>query len=287
MCNVPPAMDRYIFADRLERRRSRLLVLLILVLVVLATGVAAYQRDLGTGTTLVVRRAAVEHRNEDRFVAPGSEGVQVGDVIRTKRGGEAQVSYFDGSVTRVDSGTTFKVIDLVDRSDRRTIAGRLDSGRIWNSVEHYTGSGDRFEIRVPNAWVTARGTANVIDCREAPSCEVIGIAGTTEIAMDGGNTTLVGAGQCATINGSTSGCDYSREQLCEDGFTRGGLAEEGLDGQCVETPATPTPTPDATRPPAEFPTPTPTTTPEPTPSPSPTPVPSASPASSASPSSEP
>lgn len=265
------------FADRLERRRSWILAALVAFLLMVALAVVAYRREDRPGARLVVRRAAVERVLGPQGPSARGSDVAVGEVIRTDRGGRAQLDYFDGSVTHVDSHTSFKVIDLIDRPDRRTIAGKLDDGRIWNRVQAITRTQDRFEVRIPNAWVSARGTSNVIDCRQAPECTVIGISDTTEVAVDGGEVELLGAGECTTIDGDgkTRDCTYPREQLCSDEFTLAGLAGEGLSSLCTEpieqdspTPTpTPTPSPES---PDQPPTPTEAPTPEPEPSLAPT-----------------
>lgn len=269
-------IDRYLFADRLERRR--LLVLVLLVTLLLLVTLVAYRNDDHPPARLVVLRSGV-WRAIDLQHRPvlGTQPVKVGEVIRTDRGGRAQLDYFDGSVTHVDSHTSFKVIDLIDRPDRRTIAGKLDDGRIWNRVQAITRTQDRFEVRIPNAWVSARGTSNVIDCRQAPECTVIGISDTTEVAVDGGEVELLDAGECTTIDGDgkTRDCTYPREQLCSDEFTLAGLAGEGLSSLCTEPIEQDSPTP----------TPTPTPSPEspdqpPAPTEAPTPEPSLAPTSS-------
>lgn len=202
----------------------------------------AYRGSDRPGAQLVVRRSLVE-----RFGARGplqaaqnTQAVKVGDTIRTDKVGEARVDYFDGSVTRVDSGTAFKVIDLVDRRDRKTIAGKITGGRITNEVQAVRGSRDRFEIRTPHAWIVAEDAVNVIDCRATPSCTVIGITDVTEITIDGGKEHLLEAGECLTIDGEgeAHACKYPKRQLCSDEFTLAVLERAGVVSQCADATGT-------------------------------------------------
>lgn len=263
--------DRFLFADRLEQRRGLLLVVLAILLLMVALLVVTYRRDDRPGARLVVRRAGVERAvgTEQRAVV-GTYAVAVGEVIRTDQAGRAQLDYFDGSVTLVDSETTLKVIDLLDRPDRRTIAAKLDGGRIWNRVPAIERT-DRFEVRIPNAWVTARGASNIIDCRAAPECTVIGITGTTEVAVDGADVVLLEFGQCTTVgaDGARKDCSIPRDQLCADEFTAAALATEDLTARCLEAPLPVEP--------QVSPAPSPTATPSPTVTPVVSPVPSRSP----------
>lgn len=270
--------DRFLFADRLEQRRGLLLVVLAILLLMVALLVVTYRRDDRPGARLVVRRAGVERAvGSEQLPVVGTQPVAVGEVIRTNEAGRAQLDYFDGSVTLVDSATIFKVIDLLDRPDRRTIAGKLDGGRIWNRVAAVESNLDRFEVRIPNAWVTARGASNIIDCRKAPECTVIGITGTTQVAIDGGDVVELAFGACTTVgaDGKRADCTIPREQLCADEFIAAALAAEGLAGKCLETPPPPTAVP-ATPSAAPTATPVPSTSPAP-PSPVPSPVPSGRP----------
>lgn len=265
-------IDRYLFADRLERRR--LLVLVLLVILLLLVTLVAYRKDDHPRARLVVLRSGV-WRAVDAQHRPllGSQPVSVGEIIRTDRAGLAQVDYFDGSVTHVDSQTTFKLIDLLDRPDRTTIAGKLDGGRIWNRVSAMERTQDRFEVRIPHAWVSARGTSNIIDCRKTPECTVIGISDTTEVAIDGGDIVHLGSGDCTTIGGGERReCAVPRDELCSDEFTVAAFAAEGRTPGCLEAgPTVPPPAPQA---PTVVPAPTPSA-PAATVTPAPTPVSSA------------
>lgn len=248
----PTRFDRFFFADRLARRRSFALAVLVVLLLMAATLVVTYRQEDRPGARLVVRGTGVERAlGAEQRTAVSTNPVAVGEIIRTDQASRAQLDYFDGSVTLVDSETILKVIDLLDRPDRRTIAAKLDDGRIWNHVAAVGRRQDRFEVRIPNAWVTARGASNIIDCHPALECTVIGLNGTTHVTVDGGEVVALTFGECTTIDagGERVECLVPREQLCADKFIAVALAAEGLTARCLDetlapsAPVTSTPAP--------------------------------------------
>jgi hypothetical protein len=94
--------------------------------------------------------------------------VAVGDGVRTDSTGYAEISYFDGSRTRLDIDTEFEVVELVDEAGVASTRTSMGIGRTWNRVESL-GEGE-FTVETSQATATVRGTAFVPDCDTATRC---------------------------------------------------------------------------------------------------------------------
>jgi FecR protein len=97
----------------------------------------------------------------------GSEGatLQRGDVVRTGPDGLAEIEYFDGSMTRLDEGTTFVLRELATIPDvpgSKLIEGEQAAGRTFQRVVELTDSQSRFDVETPTATASVRGTQYVL-----------------------------------------------------------------------------------------------------------------------------
>jgi hypothetical protein len=116
-----------------------------------------------TFATLQVLSGTVEVRTEGAagFLPAGDGDVlAAGDVVRTGTG-RAAIEYFDGSVTRLDRGTTFVLEELSDVNgapDGKVVVGRHPTGRTFNRVRALTESDSRFQVGTPTAIASVRGT---------------------------------------------------------------------------------------------------------------------------------
>ena len=66
--------------------------------------------------------------------ATSGQSVNPGQVLSTDSTGLAQVTYPDGSLTRLDSDTVFKVVNLTANSGGRQTLGSVSGGKVWNKV---------------------------------------------------------------------------------------------------------------------------------------------------------
>ncbi len=166
------------------------------------------------GTAKEIQRD-VEVRSEgDAFESVRDHpNVKKGDVVRTSKDGLGEIEYGDGSLTRLDGGTTFAVDELLTQT-KRVVRASLSEGRVWNKVEKLSGSQDQFEIHTPNAVATVRGTT--FFCESEPlSPELFEttcaqIEGSTHVVWNNGAEVTLGAGQCAT-EGTT--CKWTPAEL--------------------------------------------------------------------------
>ena len=205
-----------------ERRRARrstrirwiaaglaVAVIGALVLVVLTRG----PDNVGTAREI---RSAVEVKSGAGRFQPVAEhpAVSKGDVVRTNDEGLGTIDYGDGSVTRLDSNTVFEVDELLTSGTRRVVRASLSEGRVWNRVKKLTSSGDRFEVRTPNAVATVRGTT--FTCETDPlglglfDTTCIQVTGRTDVTFDNGAQSRLGPGECTTNGGP---CKYTPAEI--------------------------------------------------------------------------
>jgi PKD repeat protein len=204
---------------------------------------------------------------------PGTEGAPLheGDTIRTGSGGRAAIEYFDGSVTRLDHGTTFALVTLEtlnNREDSRVIEGRQVDGNTYNRVADLTDPRSRFEVETPTATVAAQGTIYAVIV-ENGSTTVVVVDGVVKMAGDSG-TVSVPAGSMAVVDSGgvvgdvqeipqeVLGSPWLSYNLCdvdEDESCAGGQDVPSIDG------------PEPTQAPAPSQAPTASTEPPPSPPP--------------------
>lgn len=166
-------------------------------LVVLNTAGAS---DLATVRTIepVVR---VQQPGAKVF-APVTSSVttNAGAKVRTGPSGMAEISYFDGSLTRLGPDTDYELVELDDVGSR-TVIGRLDAGRSFHRVVDLTGSSDRFEVHTTNAVAAVRGTRFVTVCPTSNECIIGVVDGEVELrSPDTGERVTLRAGEEITVS---------------------------------------------------------------------------------------
>jgi hypothetical protein len=118
--------------------------------------------------------------------SPGSassgQGLAVGDTVATDGSGFAEVGFFDGSLTRVDHGASFTVVDLSDAEGAQVVHTDLGAGRSWNRIDALSES-QSWETETPVASATVRGTAFSVDCAidVVDACRFAVVEGTVEL----------------------------------------------------------------------------------------------------------
>lgn len=142
--------------------------------------------------------------------------VKKGDVVRTSKDGLGEIEYGDGSITRLDGDTVFKVDELLTQG-KRVVRASLSNGRVWNKVESLTESEDRFEVRTPNAVASVRGTTFFCEAEPVGPLELtlfqttcVQIEGQTQVVWDNGAEVELGPGGCSTEGGP---CKWTPAQL--------------------------------------------------------------------------
>ena len=117
--------------------------------------------------------------------------VAVGDVVRTDATGFAAVTYFDGSLTRLDVDTEFEVLELVDEVDESVVRTRMGLGRTWHRVQTL-GEGGEYSVETSVATAVVQGTAFSIECVSATECTFLVVEGSLLVVFaDGTDVELV------------------------------------------------------------------------------------------------
>jgi hypothetical protein len=91
---------------------------------------------------------------------PGGDGMTLrpGDTVRTGEDGRAAIEWFDGSVTRLDRGTSLTITTLgVDGTDT-VVEASQERGNTYHVVAELAGAGSRFEVATPTAVAAVQGT---------------------------------------------------------------------------------------------------------------------------------
>jgi hypothetical protein len=159
----------------------------------------------------------------------GSAPIQQGRTIKTDASGAAEITYFDGSVTRLGASTTYTVTQLAKRDGSRQIVGRLEVGDSWHKVARATGSGSRFDVRTTNAVAAVRGTAFAVFTHPDGTSSLVVVDGVVLTTGKDGQAKPVKAGQAVTVaaDGTVSA---PREPTAEENaFAAGNAKQDGLD----------------------------------------------------------
>ena len=117
--------------------------------------------------------------------AKSGDSVNPGQVLSTDSTGQAQVTYADGSLTRLDSNTIFKVVALTANSGSRQTLGSVSGGKVWNKVNKLSRSGS-FEVEAGGTTAAVRGTSFAIECSSGSDCNIISVIHT--IVVTSGQT---------------------------------------------------------------------------------------------------
>ncbi|MGH2760788.1 MAG: FecR domain-containing protein, partial [Actinomycetota bacterium] len=146
------------------------------------------QGDKRALAELRIRDDRVSVKPTEAEFEPGVEGqaLLVGDTVRTSSEGQAQIDYFEGSETRLDSDTTLVIGALLNESGTRSVSIDQTNGRLWHRVERLTSSEDRYEVRTPNAVASVRGTTFATIGLFAPNWFFMGFDGETIVQTDEG-----------------------------------------------------------------------------------------------------
>jgi len=258
--------------DQPGRPRPTMIGLLVLASFAVAIGLLLLtQRDGRALSELRIRKANVDVRSGSSDFRQGIEGeaLEPNDAVRTDITGQAQIDFFDDSLTRLDSDTTLVLRGLKEATPGGVLL-TLEAGRSWNHVEPAENTEDRYEVRGVTGVASALGTTFVSDCRQAPTCYYLGIEGETEVASGEDESRVIGPEECVRVEEDLlrSCTDHEFDALMDE-WVDENVAFDG--GQIIDTefdPESPSPSP-SEEPGATF-RPRRRTPPTPSPSPSPT-----------------
>ena len=193
-----------------KRRRGLPIIALLLL------GALAASACTGTATakqiaTLRIYEGQVEVQQGDAAPQPGEEGASLseGDIVKTGSDGRAAIEYFDGSLTRLDFGTTFELITLEtldNDANSKVIEASQTAGNSYNRVAELTDAESRFDIDTPTATASVQGTVYAVILNPDGSTTVATIDGTVS-AGTGDTSTDVLSGTMVIIGADGSVSD--------------------------------------------------------------------------------
>ncbi len=154
-----------------------------------------------TGTVEVQGTAAAA------FV-PATDGqvLTEGAAVRTGPDGRAILEWPDGSITRLDFDTVFRISELRAAATLGggSVEAEQDSGASYNRVVALTETGSRFSVVTPTAAASVQGTTYAVVINPDGSTTVIVTDGTVVVTTVGGEEVIVEAGFMVTIGADGS-----------------------------------------------------------------------------------
>ena len=205
-----------------------------------ASETAAARRDVADLGILADQVAARDEGASEFLPAEDGTSLDVGDAIQTDTAGRAQLTYADGSLTRIDKDSTFEIVELALEPLKAQL--KLDAGRVWNRVQDLTETQGSFEVETPVATAAVRGTAFTVECvRDDDACTFSVAEGLVEVTTITDIQVLLAAGESVTVlaDGSIEGVvaleedDWIADNLeadDDDGFAAVALPEEPDEG---------------------------------------------------------
>lgn len=156
---------------------------------------------------LRVHSASVEVQEPGGVFGPALDGQALGEgaAVRTSPTGRASVEWFDGSVTRLDYDTEFRLTQLqsVESGGGTVIEAGQAYGGSYHRVEELTGTGSRFSVVTPTASAGVEGTTYAVVGMPDGSTSVIVIIGAVVVTAVGGEV-VVEAGLIVDIGADGS-----------------------------------------------------------------------------------
>jgi hypothetical protein len=197
--------------------------LALLALVVIACG----DERLPVTVTLRIHAGTVEvQAGADTGFATASDGqiLGEGDTVRTGPDGRASIEWFDGSVTRLDFGTVFRIADLASAglSGGSRVEAEQTAGTTFNRVIGLTETGSRFSVATPTASAAVQGTTFIVINNPDGSTTVAVTDGTVVVTTATGAEVVVEAGSMVTVDaaGNVSGPLPIPEELLDGEWIR-------------------------------------------------------------------
>ena len=184
---------------------------ILLLLVIVGGAVYLYlPRESGpsasVAATLAILNTDITSAKGSADFAPALDGdlLATGDLVKSSTAGRAVLTFFDGSILTVDTGSVVKVTTL-NHLDNGGIQLVIEQtlGRTWASVSKLKTPDSKFEVRTPTSTAAVRGTAfetNVTQAADGTtSVTFTADEGELLVTANAGGTTTVGANTRVTI----------------------------------------------------------------------------------------
>ncbi len=207
----------------------------------LAAPTAKPKKAAATGAqvlaTLTIRTPNVDIKTKKQTsYSKGASGqvLHQGDTLRTDAtAGLAEISYTDGSYTRLGPNTEFSITKLSEKQGVRQTQGTLTVGSTWNRAAKVAETGS-FEVKAGGATAAVEGTLFSVVCTvEAgqTSCGFIDLFDPVTVTLNGVAVQLNSAMKVGLDQGQLSGVqNLTREDLLADFWVAGNIFLDDLLG---------------------------------------------------------
>jgi hypothetical protein len=136
---------------------------LVASLCLVAAPAGAATKPTGTITVEAPGVTVLKKGATDFGKAKSNQKVAVGDTIQTDAAGLAQITFKDGTLTRLDHNSIFTLDKLVNTTGKRQVEGTVSAGQTWNRVQKLSES-ESFQQKGNGATAVVAGTAFVTKC---------------------------------------------------------------------------------------------------------------------------
>ena len=177
--------------------------------------------------TLTIRTPNVDIKSKKKTTfAKGASGqvLHEGDTLKTDAtNGLAEISYTDGSYTRLGPDTEFSITKLSEKQGVRQTQGTLTVGSTWNRAAKVAESGS-FEVSAGGATAAVEGTLFSVVCTVPNSCQFIDLFDPVLVTMGGAQVQLESAKSVQLDQGQLgSVANLSREDLLANLWVAGNI----------------------------------------------------------------
>ena len=188
--------------NRVHLVRTLLVVGAVVAAAVFATGISAGAKTASSGTALANLKitkdqVSVKAKGASTFAAAkGGQALHQGDTIKTDAGGQAEIGYTDGSLTRLAPSTVFTLSKLTNERGGRQTQGTLSVGETWNRAAKVSETGS-FEVKAGGTTAAVEGTAFVVKCvpktdgSQQVTCTVTAVVDDIKVSSDDWDVTSV------------------------------------------------------------------------------------------------
>lgn len=167
---------------------------------------------------------------------PARTGMELkaGDRIITGKDGKVEISFDDGSITRVapNSRIDFEKLSQDETQGTTTTVINTNWGKIWNKVQHLINKNSRFEVNTPSAVAGVRGTEYAVHVERLNTQVRVyrGKVGVKSQKNNAGNETLVDPHMQAEVTeeGALTQQADSLDVMAVDEWEKDNLVEDVL-----------------------------------------------------------
>jgi len=187
---------------------------LVASLCLVASPAGAATKPTGTLTVDAPGVTVLKKGSADFAKGKTNQKVGIGDTIQTDGSGLAQITFKDGTLTRLDHNSIFTLDKLVNTTGKRQVEGTVSAGETWNRVQKLS-ENESFQQKGNGASAVVGGTAFVTKCslptgtaftavKTKKQLKKLQKASKCDFTLVDGKLTLTGLGKSVAMNGGQS-----------------------------------------------------------------------------------